>query len=138
VIYVIGDERDVIAKRALFQNHPVYLFPVKADEAAARRLLVSMLEQANDLADKPQFYHTVTNTCTTNVLVHAADMQKRPRRFDFRLVFPGFADGLAVETGLLEAPEGLSALREASLINPKAEQAPLDDGKAFSRVIRQA
>lgn len=136
MIYVIGDERDVVAKRAIFQKHPVYLYRTLADEGAARALLVSMLRTANDLVETPQFYHTVTNTCTSNVLEHATDLEKRPRRYDFRLVFPGFSDGLAVEVGLVEAPDGLQALREASLINARAEAAPIDDGKAWSKAIR--
>ena len=137
VIYVVGDERDVVAKRAVFQKHPVHLYPMMSDADSARAILVGMLEQANDLVEQPQFYHTVTNTCTSNVLVHATELEKRPRRYDFRLVFPGYADGLAVEMGLIEAPDGLRALREATLINELAERAPLDDGKAWSKAIRQ-
>jgi hypothetical protein len=136
VIYVIGDERDVIGKRALFQNHPVHLFPMISDADAARAILISMLETANGLAEVPEFYHSVTNTCTSNVLVHATGLEKVPRRYDFRLVFPGYADSLAAETGLIEAPDGLAALRETTLINQRAILAPLDDGKAWSRALR--
>ena len=136
VIYVIGDERDVIGKRAVFQNHPVHVYPMITDHASARALLESMLGKANELAAKPQFYHTVTNTCTSNVLVHATRLENRPRRYDFRLVFPGYSDGLAVETGLTNAPDGLAALREASLVNERAAEAPFDDGKAWSAAIR--
>jgi hypothetical protein len=137
VIYAVGDERDVVAKRAVFQKHPVYLYRLKASPAVARAMLVSMLETATELAGCPQFYHTVTNTCTSNVLVHATDLENRPRRYDFRLVFPGYADGLGVEVGFVDAPEGLHALREASLINERAEAAPLEDGKAWSRAVRE-
>ena len=136
VIYVIGDERDVVAKRAVFQKHPVHLYPMITDHASARALLESMLHKANELAERPQFYHTVTNTCTSNVLVHATRLEDRPRRYDFRLVFPGFSDGLAVETGLIEAPDGLEALRERSLINGRAARASLEDGKAWSAAVR--
>ena len=116
VIYVVGDERDVVGRRAVFQNHPVHLYPLIAEPAAARNLLESMLGMVNELVERPQFYHTLTNTCTSNVLVHATELQNRPRRYDFRLVFPGYSDGLAVETGLVEAPDGLEALRAASLV----------------------
>ena len=99
-------------------------------------ILVGRLESANDLAVVPEFYNTVTNTCTSNVLSHTSGLKKVPRRYDFRLVFPGYADGLAVETGLIEAPDGLEALREATLINRRAAAAPMADGKAWSRAIR--
>jgi hypothetical protein len=138
VIYVIGDERDVVGKRAVFQNHPVYLYPMIVKPVAARALLESMLDTANELAEEPQFYHTVTNTCTSNVLVHATEMENRLRRYDFRLVCPGYADGLGVEAGLIEAPDGLEALRETAFINGRAQAASLDDGKAWSAAIREA
>ncbi|MFT4547346.1 MAG: hypothetical protein ACI8XO_003469 [Verrucomicrobiales bacterium] len=137
VIYVFGDERDVVGKRAVFQKHPVYLHPMIADHASARGLLESMVAQTNELTEKPQFYHTVTNTCTSNVLVHATELENRPRRYDFRLVFPGFADGLGVEIGLIDAPDGLQALREISLINARAEETPMENGKAWSAAVRE-
>jgi hypothetical protein len=127
-----------VGKRAVFQNHPVYLYSMEADPAAARALLESMLDSANGLAEVPQFYHTVTNTCTSNVLVHATELENRPRRYDFRLVFPGYADELGVEIGLIEAPDGLATLRESALINARAQAASLDDGKAWSAAIREA
>ena len=135
VIYAVGDERDVVRKRVL-QNHPVYVYPMITDPPSARALLESMLGKATELAETPEFYHTVTNTCTSNVLEHATRLENRPRRYDFRLVFPGFADGLGVEIGLIDAPEGLAALREASLINERAKVAPLEDGVAWSRAVR--
>ena len=107
-----------------------------SDADDARAILISMLETANGLAEVPEFYHSVTNTCTSNVLVHATGLEKVPRRYDFRLVFPGYADSLAAETGLIEAPDGLAALRETTLINQRAIVAPLDDGKAWSRALR--
>ncbi|MGI9245026.1 MAG: DUF4105 domain-containing protein [Verrucomicrobiales bacterium] len=136
MIYVFGDERDIVAKRALFQKNPVHLYPMISTPEYARMILVGMLESANDLAVVPEFYNTVTNTCTSNVLNHTSGLKKVPRRYDFRLVFPGYADGLAVETGLIEAPDGIEALREATLINRRAEAAPMGDGKAWSRAIR--
>jgi hypothetical protein len=137
VIYVFGDERDLIGKRALFQRHPVHLYPIISDAASARAILAGMLQTANSLAEHPRFYHSVTNTCTSNVLAHATGLKKVPRRYDFRLVFPGFADSLAVESGLIEAPEGLAALREATLINGRAAAAPAEDGRAWSRALRE-
>ena len=137
VIYAIGDERDVVAKRAVFQNHPVHLYRLKASPAVARAMLVSMLETATELAGDPQFYHTLTNTCTSNLLVNATDLKNRPRRYDFRLVFPGYADGLGVEVGFVDAPDGLLSLREASLINGRAAAAPMGDGIAWSRAVRE-
>lgn len=136
VIYVFGDERDLIGKRALFQKHPVHLLPMISNPESARAILTGMLEAANRLAQVPEFYHSVTNTCTSNILNHASGLESVPSRYDFRLVFPGYADGLLVETGLLEAPDSMAALREATLINSLAAAAPMDDGKAWSRALR--
>ena len=36
-----------------------------------------------------------------------------------------------------ETMDGIEVLREKSLINPRAQAAPMDDGKAWSRAIRE-
>ena len=41
-----------------------------------------------------------------------------------------------VTAPMIDAPEGLAALREASLINERAKVAPLEDGVAWRRAVR--
>jgi hypothetical protein len=71
VLYVVGDERDLIRVRTNVRDDDVYLYPIRTSPEKARRLFVEMLERATELRDKPEFYNTLTNNCTTNILDHA-------------------------------------------------------------------
>ena len=53
LIYVIGDERDVIGKRAAFGTFDVYLYPVTARREKIRGMFLGMLERANALRANP-------------------------------------------------------------------------------------
>src|SRR5687768_5857427 len=70
IMYVIGDERDLIGLRTNIRGDEVYVYPIKTTQDKIRRLFVQMLERANRLAEKPEFYNTVLNNCTTNILDH--------------------------------------------------------------------
>ena len=62
-----------------------------------RDLFVSMLQRANGLAAEPEFYNTLMNTCTSNILRHMNELRREPVRNELRIVFPGYSDALAHE-----------------------------------------
>ena len=102
VMYVVGDERDLIALRANHRHDRVFLYRVHTTPERMRRMFVEMLERANELRAKPEFYNTLTNTCTTNLVHHVNAIV--PGRVPWRLsVFlPGYSDRLAYELGLID------------------------------------
>ena len=102
VMYVVGDERDLIALRANHRHDRVFLYRVHTTPDRMRRMFVEMLERANELRAKPEFYNTLTNTCTTNLVHHVNAIV--PGRVPWRLsVFlPGYSDRLAYELGLID------------------------------------
>jgi len=116
IMYVIGDERDIIALRTHFRQNPVYLFPIRATHEQVRALFVDMLQRANSLAEKPEFYNTLTNTCSSNIVRHFNKLRAKPLPFDWRVLFPGYADELARELGLIDAEGGMDALRRRFLV----------------------
>jgi hypothetical protein len=69
LMYVVADERDVIGLRTNFRRDPVYLYPVKTTPEKMRRVFVEMITRANKLAAEPEFYNTLTNNCTTNIVL---------------------------------------------------------------------
>ena len=68
LIYVIGDERDLIGLRANYRNDEVYLYEINATPEKRRDLFVSILKRANEVAQQPEFYNTLSNTCTSNIV----------------------------------------------------------------------
>ena len=70
LMYVVADERDVIRQRTNYRRENVYLYRTTATPETAKLLLSDVLGRVNELAKKPEFYDTLTNNCTTNIVRH--------------------------------------------------------------------
>jgi hypothetical protein len=134
LIYVVGDERDLIGLRANHRRDSVYLYPVRTTPERMRAMFLSMLERANDLAERPEFYNTLTSTCTTNIVRHVNVISPRRIPFSFRVLLPAYADDLAWDLGLLDTDLPRDRFRQAHLINDLAEL--YADSASFSTGIR--
>lgn len=136
IMYVIGDERDLIGLRANIRNDQVYVYPIKATKEAIRELFVQMLNRANELREKPEFYNTLTNNCTTNILHHANQISPKKIPYGKEVLLPGYADELAEHLGLLDTDLDIAHARERFLVNARAKKYAADPN--FSVKIRQA
>jgi len=134
LLYVVADEEDLIGLRANVRRHPVRLYPIRADRAQIRTLFVDMLRRADGLGKEPEFYNTLTNACTTNIARHMESLGADRLRFNRRVIFPGNADALAMEMGLIDAEGTLEALRARFLINGRSGFGA--QGADWSRQIR--
>lgn len=123
LMYVIGDEADLIARRVLKQDDETYLYPIRATPERARELLVSMLERADRLADTPEFYGTLRHNCTTAVLDHANEVLDEPIRWGPRVLLPGYSDELALRHGLIDTDGTIEQARARFRINDKVRRA---------------
>jgi hypothetical protein len=133
LIYVVGDERDLVRVRTNYRGEPVYLYHLNTSPADARRLLLVYLERINELADHPEFYHLLTNSCTINIIRYA-NAAGRVGRLDIRHILNGLIDGYLYYSGRIDTTLPFDELRRRSLINGAAKAA---DGAAdFSERIR--
>lgn len=136
ITYVVGDEKDLIGLRANVWREPVHLYPIKATPEQARAMFVKMLQRANRLAAKPRFYNTLLHNCTTTVVAHANELRNdKVSLWNWRIVLPGFSDGLVQELDLLDFDGTLDEARRRFLINDRAAFIP--DSREWSRQIRQ-
>jgi len=102
LVYIVGDERDLIGLRLNARKHDVYLYPIRATADERRKLLVDMLNRSNALAKEPEYYHTLASSCTTNIVGHINRIWPGRVPFSFKTLFPGYADELAYELGLID------------------------------------
>jgi len=135
LMYVIGDERDVINLSSNYYKSQVYLYRTKAGPQQARMLLVDVLERANKLAVSPEFYNTVTNNCTTNIALHVNKIAPKSVPYDVRILLPGYSDEYAYQLGLLDDSVPFEELKANSKINQLAEKYREHDD--FSQLIRR-
>jgi hypothetical protein len=133
LIYVIGDERDLVRVRTNYRGEPVYLYRLNTSADDARRLLLVYLGRINELADHPEFYNLLTNSCTINI-VRYANAAGRSGGFDIRHLLNGLVDGYLYYSGRIDTTLPFDELRRRSRINEAALAA---DGAAdFSERIR--
>lgn len=136
LIYVVGDERDIVGVRTNHRSESVFLYHTRAKPEGARRLFLSYLNGINKLADEPEFYHLLRNNCTVNIDRNAHEDGSRSS-FDIRLLLNGYVDELLYEKGIIGASGAMpfAELRARSLINAAAETAKQDPD--FSKRIRE-
>ena len=135
LIYVIGDERDLIGSRAVYGGYDVYLYPIRASREQIRALFVEMLTRANTLAAKPEFYNTLTNSCTSNVVDHVNHIAPSAVPYGIKTILPGYTDDVAYSLGLIDNSMSLEQARQRYKINERAMKFAADSN--FSRLIRQ-
>ena len=133
LIYVVGSERDVVGVRTNHRQEPTYLYRLNTSADDARRLLLVYLARINDLADRPEFYHLLTNSCTINI-VRYANAAGRVGRIDIRHILNGLADSYLYRSGRIDTTLPFDELRQRSLINDAARAA--DGASDFSERIR--
>jgi len=135
LMYVLADERDAIQQRTNFRGEHVFLYRTTATPDAARLLLADVLDRVNQIAKQPEFYDTLTNNCTSNIVRHINRIKPNRIVADVRVLFPGYTDKLAYDEGLIERRGTFAETREQAYINPLAQRYA---GRAdFSQLIRR-
>ena len=92
-----------------------------------------MLFRSNELADRPEYYHLLTNSCTINI-VRYANAAGRGGGFELRHLLNGLVDGYLYDSGRIDTTLPFDELRRRSLINEAAQAA--DGSPDFSQRIR--
>ncbi len=134
VMYVVADERDVVNLRANHRQHAVYIYPTVANREQGILLFKSMLNRANELKGKPEFYNTLTNNCTTNIVKHINDVFQKDISWDLRLLLPEESDALAKELGFIAQDISIEEARVIYKVNERAEL--YKGSQDFSKLIR--
>jgi len=133
LIYVLGDELDLIRSRTNFRGEKVYLYPTKMPPEDARTLFLEIIKRVNEIAAAPEFYNTLTDNCTTS-LARSSQAILPPNSLDIRLLLNGYADRMAYENGWIATDDPFDETRKRHHINQYVEGK--GDAANFSRLIR--
>jgi len=134
LIYVAGDERDVIRVRTNYRDgEEVYLYRTVVSPVDARERFLEYIVSMNDIHAHPRWYNAITANCTTAARSQRSVAARNP--WDLRILLNGRIDEMFYQRGLL-VTEGLpfSELKQRSKINAVANQA--DEDPDFSKRIR--
>ena len=135
LIFVIADERDLIGVRTDVRQERVFLYPLRITPEETRRLFGGYMARATALAERPEFYNTLTNNCTSNIVRIIDRGLPRGQRLglSWRLLFSGYADAFAYDVGRLAGGGPFVALKRRSRI-VRPDRAAI--GEDFSAAIR--
>lgn len=138
--YIVADERDVIRLRTNYRNNPpeaVYRYPLRVEKENARRLFLEYLRKINQLHDKPVFYNTLLDNCTTTIWFNTW-VNPGHLPFSWKILLSGYVPEYLYESNALINPDQLAfdELQRLAYVNPPAQAA--DKSPDFSRLIRVA
>lgn len=134
IMYVIADERDLIKLRTDVRATEVYIYRTRATPEQARQLLVDILMRANTLKRHPEFYDTLANNCTTNIVAHVNRVVPGAIPWDPTSLLTGYSDRMAYRLGLLVDYGSFEETKRRAHINNLARR--YGDDERFSQRIR--
>ncbi len=135
LMYVFADEKDAVKLRTNFRKDTVYMYPVQTTPEKARLVFEDIVVRAQTLAEKPEFYNTLTNNCTTNIIAHVNAIDPKRIPLTYAAIFPEYSDIVAHKLGLIPNDLPIEEIRAKYKINEKAETFANDPD--FSVKIRQ-
>jgi len=134
LIYVVGEERDLVGVRTNYRDEDVYLYRIETTPENARQLFLIYLERINELAERAEFYHLLSNNCTLNIVRYANAVGPPGSRFDLRHYLNGLFDSYLYQRQLLDSSVPFEDLRRHAHINRAAQAAGAAED--FSERIR--
>jgi hypothetical protein len=137
LVYVVGDERDVIRLRTNYRADPpeeLYLYPLRIPIENGRRIFLEYVRDMNALREHPRFYNTLTTNCTTMILDHAS-VNPNHVPYSWKVLLSGYGPEYLYDMGRLDRTLPFAELRDRAHINAAARAA--DQSPEFSRLIRQ-
>jgi hypothetical protein len=136
LIYIAGDERDLIRVRTNYRKDPpedVYVYRLTAPIENGKRVFLEYLKTINELRDRPKFYNTLMANCTNVIWMHTR-LNPNHIPFSWKILLSGYTPEYVYEQGRMNSDLPFAELQRRSHINAVALQA--DQAPDFSRRIR--
>lgn len=102
LIYLFGDEHDLLELRAVHRGTRLYAYPVKADREFMASLFLDLAASANALHSQPKFYRSLRDNCTTTLVKHIDRMHLEHIGLRYETVFPALTGRLLYERGFMD------------------------------------
>ena len=145
LMYVIGDERDVLGLRGIAAQGRVQLYPARTTPPRRRAIFLDMMRRAARLEREPEFYNLATSNCMNNLVWHLRRLDARSDSDDprvrgrtipnaLRLILTGFSDRVAYDLGYLDTALPFEPARDRFRVDDRIRRHLGDDD--FSRRIR--
>jgi len=135
MMYVLGDERDLLGLRTNHRLNEVFLYHTRLTPPQVRVMFVDVMHRVNQLAENPEAYNTFTNNCTTSIRSHVNKAVPNLLPYSWEVLLPGYFDRLAYDRGLLDTRLSFEETRSRAQITRQAYL--YRDSDEFSVQIRR-
>ena len=122
LVYIIGDERDLIGLRTVIWNDDVLVYPIKIAKENIKILFVDVLKRAKKLQTEPEFYNTIWSNCTSNLYDHVDKIWPGLLSGGWKLIITGYSDELVFENDLIKTDLSLEKARIFFKVNNQAKK----------------
>lgn len=134
LIYIVADESDLVRLRTNYrQGEEVCLYRLQATLDQRRKLFLDYLHRVNELHQHAEWYHALTENCTTAIRMQRDMADRMP--WDWRMLLNGHLDEMLYEHGAIVTNIPFAELRKLSNINAKARAVGKTDN--FPQQIRR-
>ena len=122
LIYVWATESDVIGVRTRCRRKSVtHLFEaIVLGPGNERRMFESYLNRTNKLRTSPEWYNTITNTCSTNIVRHVNEVYPGRVPRTVAILLPGISPRILKKNNLVKMGTSIDESMENSKIDEKA------------------
>lgn len=100
--YVWGNETDLIVRRGLYLDHPLYMYELELEQSRVQKLITGLIQKTVDLQDNPKFYNTLLSNCTNELAKIANSVTPDSIPFHYSLFLTGYSDEYLYQLGLIE------------------------------------
>jgi hypothetical protein len=134
IMYVIAAERDALFLRTNIRKDNVYLYKACGEYKNHQALLIQMLGRAEKIRKSPEFYNTIFNSCTTNIVKHIREIVPGRIPFSYKVLLSGYSDKLAYDVGLIDNTAPFKEVKAQAFITERALQC--NNRTIYSKRIR--
>ena len=122
LIYVWSTESDVIGVRTRCRRKSVtHLFEaIVLGPGNERRMFESYLNRTNKLRISPEWYNTITNTCSTNIVRHVNEVYPGRVPRTVAILLPGISPRILKKNNLVKMGTSIDESMESSKIDERA------------------
>jgi Domain of unknown function (DUF4105) len=133
LIFILGDERDLLRLRTNYRKETVHLYPTQLDREKTRKLFLLVMERVNDIHRRPEWYNTIEHNCLTSLVPLFRKVTEIRSSF-LQLLFAGDMDKAEYDRGTWDTDLPFEEFRELHRINQYVEDR--EDPAGYSQQIR--
>lgn len=111
IIYVVGSERDIVGLRTDIRKEKVKLYPVSLKKEEAKRLLLLIAKDINNIYTNPAFYNTFLNNCANVITRKIEHILNIKIPFGWGTFLPGYIDKVFYKLKLIPADKPFEEIK---------------------------